>query len=91
MSEQDYPTTSKAECKRLIEEVNADVADWFEKDENEGQFINLFNKHLQSYQLIQNSSSQEELDHYCNAYDWIYPFFQAMQNKIDSSENAVFH
>ena len=91
MSEQDYPTTSKDECERLIKEVNSDLTEWFDQGKNEGAFLNLINKHLPNFQLIQNSSSQKELDTYCDTYDWIYPFFKTLQEHVESKGSTVLH
>lgn len=79
----EYPEVSKEQVCELLEQIDSDFTSWVRAGSSEDGFTKLLNTHLKSYQLIQNSSTQTELNEIVDRYEWAYPLFQTMNDAVD--------
>ncbi len=79
----DHLPLSKEDIGELLQTLDRDYRAWQRDGEYETALATLINVHLKTYQLVQNSSTQEELDAIIEQYDWAQPLFQTMNDLID--------
>lgn len=75
-----FPTISKGQVTELLTTIENAFNDWDKRGGNSAELKELITQNVDSYQLIQNSSTQSELDMMVDRYTWIYPFFKFMEN-----------
>jgi hypothetical protein len=79
----EYPTATKAELDELLITLDLEYKSWEANGMDEKGLVDLFNAHSKTYQLVQNSSTQEALDAITERYEWAYPFFQTLNDILD--------
>lgn len=79
----EYPEVSKATVAELLQKLDKEWQEWITSASSEDDLNALIVRNLDTYQLIQNSSTQEELNIINERYDWAYALFQTMNDLID--------